>query len=192
MRKLEIGPGTQGRTPDGDNLVHWDTVDSVPGAMYRARWGYDSLPIAEQSYDWVHASHVLEHVPWWLTRSALQEVYRVLRPGGRFSVWVPDVVRLFKEYLDNPQAYAKRERGWPCGGLNERQDPWTYLNARVFWGARPGERGQEQHFHRAMFGEPQLEALLRQGGFEHVQRIRRNVAVDPGHGWMELGMEGYR
>ncbi|MDP5071730.1 MAG: class I SAM-dependent methyltransferase [Congregibacter sp.] len=45
------------------------------------------LPFADASFDAVICSEVLEHIPDY--RSALAEIARVLRPGGRFCASVP-------------------------------------------------------------------------------------------------------
>jgi SAM-dependent methyltransferase len=192
MRKLEIGPHETRRTPDGADSASWDTLDVAYQATHRAKWGSERLPIKDSAYDWVHASHVLEHLPWWKTLSALAEVYRILKPDGRVTLWVPDAMKIIRMYEQDSEQFKNLESGWACGGLNPDKDPWVYLNARIFWGARPGELGQEQHFHRAMFGEQSLRTLLVKVGFVNVGRIERDTAVDPGHGWMEIGMEGFR
>jgi SAM-dependent methyltransferase len=45
------------------------------------------IPYPACSFDAIYCSHVLEHVPE--DRSAMQEIYRVLRPGGWALVLVP-------------------------------------------------------------------------------------------------------
>lgn len=202
MKKLEIGPHADYRTPDGEPKESWDTLDSAYAATYRVAWGDGSLlsVIPAEHYDRVHASHVLEHLPWWRTRSALSDVFGILKPGGKFTVWVPDAVKIIQLAMEDPARLQELEQDWKCGraplgtidNLNPDKDPWVYMNARVFWGARPGELGQEQHFHRAMFGEESLSRLLVGAGFSRVARIERDTTVDPGHGWMEVGMEGFK
>lgn len=192
MQKLEIGPSANRRTPDGKPLDTWDTLDCEGKVTYEARWGFRKLPISENTYDWVHASHTLEHIPWWLTQDALREAYRIIRPGGRFTVWVPDAIKIINEAQRDPAAYAEREKGWACGGKNPSKSPWVYMNARVFWGARRNSVGQSHHFHCAMFGEKSLVSLLSGAGFKRVRLIERDKKVDPGHGWMEVGAEGFK
>lgn len=202
MKKLEIGPHETRRTPDGQPAATWDTLDKQYDATFEANWSGDltSLPIPDNTYDWVHASHVLEHIPWWQTVDALRAIRRILNPGGRFTVWVPDAVKIVKLATEDPEQLQRLEQNWVCGrgpagtinNLNPDKDAWTYMNARVFWGARPREVGQEQHFHRAMFGETSLSQLLEKVGFTCVSRIERDHSVDPGHGWMEIGMEGFK
>ena len=113
---------------------------------------------------------------------------------------MPDAVKIVRLAIEEPEQLQELEQDWICGAgpvgtinnLNPDKDAWVYMNARVLWGARPGEVGQEQHFHRAMFGEESLKRLMEKAGFSSVRRIERDIAVDPGHGWMEIGMEGFR
>ena len=46
-----------------------------------------NLPIPDCSYDLIYASHVLEHVP--NDRRAIEELYRILKPGGMAILPVP-------------------------------------------------------------------------------------------------------
>ncbi|MEP6957029.1 MAG: class I SAM-dependent methyltransferase, partial [Chthoniobacterales bacterium] len=52
----------------------------------------DALPYADQSFDLVTCTEVIEHLEHF--RSALREVYRVLRPAGIFVVSTPNVLNL--------------------------------------------------------------------------------------------------
>lgn len=96
MKKLEIGPHETRRTPDGTAPSTWDTLDVVYQATHNAKWGDERLPIEDEAYDWVHVSHVLEHLPWWKTVSALSELYRILKRDGRVTIWVPDAVKIIQ------------------------------------------------------------------------------------------------
>jgi SAM-dependent methyltransferase len=65
---------------------------NAPGADLRLVADDGSLPLEHASVDLVWCSEVLEHVPD--TAHLLLEVRRVLRPGGRLLVTVPDHPRL--------------------------------------------------------------------------------------------------
>jgi SAM-dependent methyltransferase len=64
-----------------------------------------SLPFADASFDVVFASHVLEHIRE--DRRAMEEVRRVLRPGGLAIIEVPIVSDRTVEYPSpNPYEYG--------------------------------------------------------------------------------------
>lgn len=76
----------------------------IPGYLtHDALFGDDALllPYADGTMDEVYACHVLEHLNWQSYPMALQEWIRVLKPGGRLRVSVPDFVRVFRHY-QNP------------------------------------------------------------------------------------------
>jgi len=177
LKCLEIGPSKK-RRPG------WDTLDAQRGCTIQARWGHAPLPIDENSYDLVFASHVLEHIPWFQTAAAVAEVHRILRPNGAFEVWVPDFEKIVRAYFEGS---ILNDQWYP---LNPEHDPWKSLNGRVFWGARRGEIGKEVHFHRACFDAPSLERILLQAGFREVARIQRPEGE--GHGWIDLGMRALK
>jgi SAM-dependent methyltransferase len=63
-----------------------------------------ALPFADQSYDFVYASHVLEHIMD--DQKALSEIRRILKPGGIAVLPVPIVSHKTIEYPEpNPEEY---------------------------------------------------------------------------------------
>ncbi len=65
---------------------NYHSADLTPG---RARHQADiqNLPFPDDHFDWAMANHVLEHVPD--DKKALLEMFRVLKPGGRALLTVP-------------------------------------------------------------------------------------------------------
>lgn len=61
------------------------------------------LPIRTGSVDDAHALDILEHIPHQRTHDVLAEWRRVLRPGGRLTVRVPNMGRLARLLLVQPQ-----------------------------------------------------------------------------------------
>jgi SAM-dependent methyltransferase len=51
----------------------------------------DNLPFDNEVCDEAILIHVLEHIPAYAVSTVLNEIYRVLRPGGSFVVAVPDL-----------------------------------------------------------------------------------------------------
>jgi len=74
-----------------------------------------ALPFPDASFDVVIASEVLEHIPD--DRTAMAEISRVLKPGGRLAVtvprWWPERVcwALSREYHDVPGGHVRIYRG---------------------------------------------------------------------------------
>lgn len=165
-RILEIGPGTV----DGRSRVfpEADTVDGKVGQpTSTALWGQDCFPFADNTYDLVFASHVLEHVPWYRTVSALQEVFRVLKVGGELEVYVPDFAYIV-------QCYTKQRCGDNWRVFNPENDWMTWVNGRIFTYGEDAvellsaERPIPQTHHKAVFDYRHLIACLVKAGFGRV------------------------
>src|SRR5690606_7800318 len=87
VRNLEIGPGQE-------RLEGFETLNIVGGRNVDYVWNAARrLPFRTGSFDLLYASHVLEHIPWYRTQEVLTEWIRVLKPGGRIELWVPDGVK---------------------------------------------------------------------------------------------------
>jgi ubiquinone/menaquinone biosynthesis C-methylase UbiE len=62
----------------------------------------EPLPFPDESFDFILANHILEHVPnWW---HAFEECARLLKPGGTLEVWGPgmgsDSVLGFRDHIN--------------------------------------------------------------------------------------------
>lgn len=78
----------------------WLNVDVVPASA--AVMSVDirkGLPFADEAFDVVYCSHVLEHLSRQEAASLLGQMRRVLRAGGVIRVVVPDLETLAREYL---------------------------------------------------------------------------------------------
>lgn len=95
--KLNVGCGYDVRDP----ARGWTNMDAHPHDARVVAWDLTRLPwpFADQSFELVYASHVLEHVPPILRETkgvqrdvlfdVFDEIHRVLRPGGRLVMRVP-------------------------------------------------------------------------------------------------------
>lgn len=79
-----------------------------------------NLPFEDQCYDFVFASHVLEHIPD--DEKAISEIRRILKPNGIAILPVPIVGEKTVEYLEpNPhEAYHVRAPGFDYFDRYER------------------------------------------------------------------------
>ena len=142
-RLLEIGPGPA-------PLPEFETLNVVGG--FGVDYVLDAsgeLPFAENTFDVVYASHVLEHVPWYSSGEILREWVRILKPGGRLEVWVPDGLKIAQVFIDVSEGRGNERfrDGWTL--RNPREDPFLWVNGRLFYGAR----GDYPSWHKAVFSQ---------------------------------------
>jgi ubiquinone/menaquinone biosynthesis C-methylase UbiE len=84
------------------------------------------LPFRDNSFDFIIANHVMEHIPkWW---DCFQELARVVKPGGTIEIWVPpvssDSAFTYRDHIN----YIGPESFYGIGDLNR---PGTNLTASV-------------------------------------------------------------
>jgi ubiquinone/menaquinone biosynthesis C-methylase UbiE len=68
----------------------WVNVDAYECCQPDVVWDLNTFPYPweDNSVDGIMMSHILEHIPdWW---GAFNECARILKPGGRYEVRVPD------------------------------------------------------------------------------------------------------
>lgn len=109
MKKLNFGCGNR-IAPGWDNIDFSPAVSGVRQANLLA-----GFPYANQTFDVVYSSHVLEHFAKDQGQRILRECYRVLKPGGICRIVVPNLESSCREYLaildaidsspDAPQKY---------------------------------------------------------------------------------------
>lgn len=105
------------------------------------------MPYPENSFCAVFSSHVFEHLPRKVFARLLQELFRVLRPGGVMRVSVPDL-----DYF--VQAYT-----------SESADEFVKA---VFEIDHSGDKNR----HQWMYTECTLRKALEAAGFKNVKRCR--------------------
>lgn len=74
-------------------------VDRYPAPAVDVRADILSLPFPDGSADSVRLDHALEHLPYRKAPTAVVEMARVLKPGGRLRVGVPDMRGVAEAYL---------------------------------------------------------------------------------------------
>lgn len=115
----------------------------VPVDLKNGNAGYP-LAYADGSVAEIYASHVLEHWSHQETAAVLADWFRVLAPGGRLRVAVPDFEKIARAFVErDPEAPVE---GWLMGGQTDAND-----------------------FHRAVFTPEKLTALLTAAGFVDVK-----------------------
>lgn len=108
MQLLNLGCG-------GRYHPDWVNADfHVTGAGVISHNLVKGIPFANDTFDVVYHSHLLEHFPRAQAHFFMSECYRVLRSGGILRVVVPNLEQICRVYL---QALDKAEEGdkeWQC------------------------------------------------------------------------------
>lgn len=106
---------------------------------------------ADNSVDEILASHILEHLPHRQTLDVLREWVRVLKPGGRIRVSVPDMEWCARRILSDDGAYPIE--GYMMGGQSDEND-----------------------YHKALFNARGLKQLMLAAGLRHIRRWESKAA----------------
>jgi hypothetical protein len=144
------------------------------------------LPLPPESANGVYASHVLEHLAYEDCIQALQNTYRLLRPGGTFRLIVPDLEVAGQQYVESlkgrsPEANEAFMEGTLLGRKRRPRGigPWIYslLNSSM---------------HLWMWDFPAMAHALERQGFRAIRRCEFNDSEDPAFAGVEdrLRFEG--
>lgn len=153
--KLNIGGGTE---RDG-----WINVDR--------KEGQEAYPLSYEtdSVDEILASHILEHFGRYETADVIAEWVRVLKPGGRIRIAVPDLVATC-------EAIAKEQ---PLCGL----DPLCVLY---------GGQTDSNDYHKTGFNADGLAYLMQQAGVVDIGRWSDSDALDCSRYPFSINLEGFK
>jgi SAM-dependent methyltransferase len=130
------------------------------------------LPIGDGSVQGVYASHVLEHLSlteFWI---ALQNTFRMLKPGGIFRLVVPDLEDRARKYLEKLNVNDAGANSWFMQatylGLEFRERGLGAVARSIF--------GNSAHLW--MWDERSMTAALEKVGFIGIRRCRFNDSYD--------------
>lgn len=146
--KLDIGGGYR------SGVNGWITVDtSYECDLY---WDLrEGIPFEDGTVDAVYSSHLFEHLTYSEGQGLLRECLRALKPGGMFSIAVPNARMYIEGYLGLrkiPPEYF----GW-----KRAYHGTTAIDAVNYVAYMDGE-------HKYMFDQENLVHVLQQAGFTDV------------------------
>jgi predicted SAM-dependent methyltransferase len=171
VRKLQLGAGAN--HADG-----WLNTDIEPGRHGIYLDASSDYPFPAESFQYVFAEHLIEHLPWEGGLKMLQESHRVLAPGGKVRVITPDLERLVHLLNDGPDVDAqkfidasRRLFNWPETPVM----PAYILNKVVReWG------------HQFVYDPGTLRKTLELAGFTDIRQLRVGDTTDPVFAQVEL------
>lgn len=181
VRYLEIGPGE-------NHIQGFETLNIIPGPnIDYVGDATKRLPFKDNTFDLIYCSHILEHVPWYQTEATLREWVRVIRPGGRLEVWVPDAYKICNVLIaaENNQIETIPDN-WNVG--NPSNNPYVWVSGRLFWGANPNYPS----WHKSLFSLNYLTLLFGSISLTNIRKLESEEIRGFDHGWINLGITGVK
>jgi len=157
------------------------------------------IPALTESVDAVYHSHVLEHIDRDAVPRFLEEILRVLKPGGVHRIVVPDLERYVREYLESleqglkdSQARARHDASVSqlieqmvrreAAGTSQQPPFRRRLENLLLGDAR--KRGET---HMWMWDRVNLSEALTRAGFRDLQVLDWGTSRIPG--WETVGLD---
>ena len=118
--KLNLGSGsTKGKNG-------WVNVD-----LFGADINHDltkGVPLDDNTVDAVYSSHVFEHIPYRDLLHVIKEIRRILKPGGKLLVCVPNAGLYLRAYFNNEMFLNYDEMYIPAAvNTNSKIDQLNYI-----------------------------------------------------------------
>ncbi len=157
------------------------------------------IPFPANSVDAVYHSHLFEHLDRDIAIVFLEEIKRVLKPGGIQRISVPDMERLCRDYVnhisisENDLAEGVKHDDFVAAIIEQsvRKEARGMRNSSTFMkGVETrlvGDARQRGETHQWMYDRINLRAKLLDLGFTNPQIHRYNTSSIPN--WNQYGLD---
>tara|TARA_B100000900_G_scaffold415480_1_gene445506 strand:- start:5843 stop:6505 length:663 start_codon:yes stop_codon:yes gene_type:complete len=156
--KLNLGSGpTKGKSG-------WVNVDLIGADI-----NHDlakGIPLKDNTVDAVYSSHVFEHIPYSDLIHVINEIRRILKPGGRLLVCVPNAGLYLRAYFNNEMFLNYDEMFSPAAvNTNSKIDQLNYI-------------AYLNGDHTFMFDEENIINIFKMCNFNNVEFRDFNPEID--------------
>lgn len=185
MKETTLAHMAERNTPDleADATPEPIRLDIGNGDMPREGWisvdrkqGREAYPLAypDNYADEIEASHILEHFSHRDKVKVLRDWVRVLKPGGRIRIAVPDIEALCRMWLN--------------GDLARLRKTYPQLDfERILYGAHV----DDNDFHKSAYHRDELMMMMNAVGLIGVQRFQGRPDSSASYPF-SLNMEGWK
>jgi len=159
--RLHIGCG-------GKNIKGWLNVDKFAANADTFLNAEKRFPFEDDTFKYIYSEHMIEHLRINKVKGFLEEVYRVLKPGGIFRVTCPDLELFVDQYKSGDKAFFE-ELKKPVDWKGRKHPDLTWVvrsNGAIFMSVAV----KEFHKHRWMYDFETLESCLREVGFKNIRK----------------------
>ena len=156
--------------------VGWKVMDILPSADFIHDLNtQDAFGFDDNTLDAVYTSHTLEHILPEHQQNTFNEMYRVLKPGCKIRIVVPDVEKAIRAYVNKDYAFLLDLRN-PAKMDSLPKDPLCYLSSWFFtyYSEEKCKRLGRKPFlggHVMAFNVPILEQYLTTSGFKNITTL---------------------
>jgi len=155
------------------------------------------IPFADQTFDVVYHSHLLEHIDREYAAGFLADCFRVLKPGGVIRVVVPDLEQLGRRYVRSLEEADPASSADYKDALEQMLDQMVpripreraQRNAvvRMLENIFVGDTDRNGALHRWMYDRFSLGRLLEDAGFTKVAVLDHNRSAIAG--WQSFALD---
>lgn len=158
----------------------WLTADafkSEADIYVNARSG---MPFDDNTFDVIYSEHMLEHIEVDYIPRLLEEIHRVLKPGGLFRVTVPDLEIHANNYVSKNDAFFKPIIDKYQARLDKQREKYWLIRSNG--GAFMSRAVRRFYRHRWMYDFETLSGCLQEVGFKETikQSCGKSVVKEAG------------
>jgi SAM-dependent methyltransferase len=176
--RIELGSGPHGEP----GFFHIDAVETGNVDLQADIRQLDFLE--SESVDEIYSAHAVEHISYTEIGDVLKEWHRVLKPGGKITIKMPDLDFLCRAYVEGVHSTEEVMIAL-FGGFSDHPggpDGWEKISGNPQWDrntmrdgeiARPGAY-TEWGAHKAMYTFESFKVRTEAAGFINVQRVVEN------------------
>ncbi|MEO1440193.1 MAG: methyltransferase domain-containing protein, partial [Chloroflexota bacterium] len=130
------------------------------------------LPLPEGCCAFVYSSHFWEHLDYQTGYRMMQDVHRMLQPGGIFRVVVPDYRKYSDAYVNGDEAFfTTLEEAMPDGWVRRIPGAECTADHMHFMAYQWGE-------HKCLYDPERMGKMLTVAGFTDVREVPFDADMD--------------
>jgi predicted SAM-dependent methyltransferase len=174
-RRLNIGAGDW-------SLRGYTNLDAMPFDEIDIVATVPPIPYPDASLDEIYMGHVLEHFDYDAGQTLLKECWRVLVPGGKLGVTVPDTREVIKRWLREDNDFIQGPPGhwWPIADLDSVCALFAYSTI-------------QESRHQWMYDQMTLKRAIKRAGFVVTGDIHPYVDPRVSVGaWYQMGVDSIK